>query len=62
MMSARPATWTTRQWLLLVAVLLLIIVALILLWPRASAAPENLTVRVVNGPTVISTQVVRLQH
>ena len=60
MMSTRPATWTSRQWLVLVAVLLIIILALILLWPRPSSGAENVTVRVVNGPTVISTQVVPL--
>ncbi len=58
-MSAKPATWTTRQWLLLVGALLLIIVALILIWPHRSTS-DQVTVRIVNGPTLISTQVVPL--
>lgn len=60
MISGRPATWTTRQWLALVGVLVAIIVILLLAWPRPTPGPDSVTIRVVNGPTVISTQVVPL--
>ena len=60
MIEAWVESWTTRDWLMLVGVLLVIIgVLLFVLWPRPTS-PDQVTVRVVNGPTVISTQVVPL--
>ena len=57
----RPmATWTTAQWATLVGVLVLVIVLMVLAWPRQTG-PDHVVVRVVNGPTVLSTQVVPLR-
>jgi hypothetical protein len=61
MIPARMATWTTQQWAALVGVLVLIIVILLLAWPRQTPGPDHVTIRVVNGPTVLSTQVVPLR-
>ena len=55
------ADWTTRQWAALVGVLVLVILILVMAWPRQAAAPDHVTVRVVDGPTVLSTQVVPLR-
>jgi hypothetical protein len=60
--SSRVPTWTTRQWLLLVTVLVAIIVLLLLAWPRPAAGPDQITVRVVDGATPISTVVVPLRQ
>lgn len=60
MISAHPSTWTTRQWLALVTALVLIIVLLVLAWPQPAGSPDHVTIRVVNGPTVLSTTTVPL--
>ena len=60
LLPASVATWTTAQWLALVGALVLVIVLLVVAWPRPSAGPDHIVVRVVDGPTVISTQVVPL--
>lgn len=62
MIPAALAHWTTQQWATLAAVLLAIIVVLLMLWPRGATAPDSFVVRVVNGPTVISTQVIPLNR
>jgi hypothetical protein len=59
MISAQPSNWTTRQWIALVAVLLAIIVILVMVWPRPG--PDRVVIRVVDGPTPISTAVVPLR-
>ena len=43
---------------IIIVVLVILIVAMA--WPRSPAAPDHIVVRVVDGPTVISTQVVPL--
>jgi hypothetical protein len=58
MISAHPSTWSTRQWLALVTALLAIIVLLVLAWPKPG--PDHITIRVTNGPTVLSTTTVPL--
>jgi hypothetical protein len=60
MIPAGVAAWSTRRWAALVGVLVLVIVILAMAWPRTPAAPDSIVVRVVDGPTVISTQVVPL--
>ncbi|MDQ6671043.1 MAG: hypothetical protein M3069_09875 [Chloroflexota bacterium] len=55
-------TWTSRQWAALVGVLVLVILVLTLLWPRQAAAPRSVVIEVVDGPTVLSTQVVPLHR
>jgi hypothetical protein len=60
MISAHLSTWSTAHWVALVSVLVLIIVLLALAWPRPAAGPDSITIRVVDGPTVLSTQVVPL--
>jgi len=56
----RMTTWTSRQWAALVGLLALVIVIMAMAWPRTPAAPDSIVVRVVDGPTVLSTQVVPL--
>lgn len=60
MIPARLADWTTRQWAALVGLLVLVILVLAMAWPRTPSAPDHFVVRVVDGPTVLSTQVVPL--
>ncbi len=55
------AAWTSRQWAALVGVLVLVILVLTMLWPR-QAAPRSIVVEVVDGPTVLATQVVPLHR
>ena len=57
---ARMTTWSTRQWAALVGLLVLVILIMALAWPRTPSAPDSIVVRVVDGPTVLSTQVVPL--
>ena len=57
-MPASVLTWHTRQWAALVGVLVLIILAGALWWPRSAPTPDHIVVRVVDGPTVLSTVVV----
>jgi hypothetical protein len=61
MIPAGIAGWSTQQWAAVVGVLVLIIVILLLAWPRQAPGPDHITIRVVDGPTVISTQVVPLR-
>jgi len=49
-----------RRWALLVGVLVLVILVLLVIVLRQAAQPDSVVVRVTNGPTVISTQVVPL--
>ncbi|MBV9577534.1 MAG: hypothetical protein JO057_02970 [Chloroflexi bacterium] len=59
MISAHPRHWSTRQWLALVSLLVLVIVLMALAWPKPG--PDHVTIRVVNGPTVLSTTTVPLR-
>ena len=61
MIPAGVAAWTTGQWAALVGVLVLVILVLAVAWPRTPAAPDHIVVRIVDGPTVLSTQVVPLR-
>jgi hypothetical protein len=61
MIRAGVAMWTTRQWAALVGVLVLVILVLVMTWPRQAAAPDHVVVRVLDGPTVLSTQIVPLR-
>jgi hypothetical protein len=46
---------------MLAAVLAAIIVLLLLAWPRPAASPDRFVVKIVDGPTPISTVVVPLR-
>jgi hypothetical protein len=59
MISLHPSSWSTPQWIALVAALLAIIVILMMAWPRPG--PDRVIVRVVDGATPISTVVVPLR-
>jgi hypothetical protein len=59
MIAAHVASWSTRQWVALVAALLAIIVVLLMVWPRPG--PDHVVVRVVDGATPISTVIVPLR-
>jgi hypothetical protein len=61
MIPAGVAAWTTQQWAALVGVLVLVILVLVMAWPRQAPAPDHIVVRVVDGPTVLSTQIVPLR-
>jgi hypothetical protein len=61
MIPAGVAAWTTQQWAALVGVLVLVILVLLMAWPRQAATPDHIVVRVVDGPTVLSTQIVPLR-
>jgi hypothetical protein len=57
--------WERKQWAVLVGTLVLIILALLgarsLIQPTSTPAYDHVIVRVVDGPTVLSTQVVPLR-
>jgi hypothetical protein len=53
--------WERRQWAMLAAVLAVVIVVLLMMWPRQAAGPDSIVIRVVDGPTVLSTQIVPLR-
>jgi hypothetical protein len=53
---AGMAAWSTRQWAALVGVLVLVILIMAMAWPRTPSTPDHIVVRVVDGPTVLSTQ------
>lgn len=50
-----------RRWGALVGILVLVILILTVTHPNAPASADSVIVRVTNGPTVISTQVVPLR-
>ena len=56
---ATVSTWSTAQWAALVGLLVLVILMLVLAWPRQPVR-DHVVIEVVNGPTVLSTQVVPL--
>jgi hypothetical protein len=58
---ATMLAWERRRWAALVGVLLVIIVLLLLTWPRPAARSDSVIIRVSDGPTVISTQIVPLR-
>lgn len=56
------ALWERKQWAALVGVLALIIVLMAMAWPHSDApAYDHIVVRVVDGPTVLSTQIVPIK-
>jgi hypothetical protein len=57
--------WERKQWAALAAMLVLVILALLdarsLIQPASAPAYDHIVVRVVDGPTVLSTQVIPLR-